>query len=122
MTNYERVKNMSVEGAWIKVKSRTKQLDITKKVKDAVWARDGGSCILCGNREAMPNAHYIPRSHGGLGIEENVVTLCCQCHYDYDHTVRREEIKEEIRDYLKEIYPYWSEDDLYFKKYGLYRL
>lgn len=33
MTNYERIKNMSVEGAWIKVKSRTKQLDITKKVK-----------------------------------------------------------------------------------------
>lgn len=103
------------------VVARTKQLDISKKVKDTVWKRDGCACILCGNPEAMPNAHYIPRSHSGLGIEENIVTLCMQCHYDYDHTVRRGEIRERIRDYLAGIYPDWDEEALYFKKYGLYR-
>lgn len=42
------------------VHRRTKTLDISKKVKDRVWERDGGRCVLCGNPQAMPNAHYIP--------------------------------------------------------------
>lgn len=31
---------------------------------------------MCGSSYAMPNAHYIARAQGGLGIEENIVTLC----------------------------------------------
>ena len=66
---------------------RTKATDIPQKVKQAVWERDGGRCVVCGCcRNVMPNAHFIPRSKGGLGIEENIVTLCTnltenQCHY-----------------------------------------
>ena len=55
---------------------RTKLLDISKAVKDKVWERDGHRCILCESIFAMPNAHYISRAQGGLGIPENVVTLC----------------------------------------------
>ncbi len=35
--------------------------DISMNVKQKVWERDGGRCIVCGNSMAMPNAHYIPR-------------------------------------------------------------
>lgn len=95
---------------------RTKALDISKKVKDHVWERDGQACILCGNREAMPNAHYIPRSHGGLGIPENIVTLCLKCHNQYDHTTERAAIGERIRAYLYQIYPAWDETKLVYRK------
>ena len=64
---------------------RTKLLDISKAVKDKVWERDGHRCILCESIFAMPNAHYISRAQGGLGIPENVVTLCYVCHDQYDN-------------------------------------
>lgn len=51
---------------------RSKATDIPQKVKQAVWERDGGRCVVCGCcRNVMPNAHFISRSKGGLGIEEN---------------------------------------------------
>ena len=55
---------------------RSKATDIPQKVKQAVWERDGGRCVICGNtHNVMPNAHFISRANGGLGIEENVVHL-----------------------------------------------
>jgi 5-methylcytosine-specific restriction endonuclease McrA len=49
---------------------RTKALAISKEVKDAVFKRDGGKCILCG-KSGLAEAHYIPRSQGGLGIHQS---------------------------------------------------
>lgn len=95
---------------------RTKALDIPKKVKDRVWDLDGGRCILCGSSYAMPNAHYIARAQGGLGIEENIVTLCLDCHNLYDNSTYRKQLREEIRDYLTERYPKWDEEKLKYKK------
>lgn len=97
---------------------RTKALDITKKVKDTVWERDGERCIRCGTHCAMPNAHYIPRSKGGLGIEENIVTLCIKCHYEYDETFKREEIGSFIERYLKKKYPEWDKEKLIYRKWS----
>ena len=97
---------------------RTKALDITKKVKDTVWERDGERCIRCGTHCAMPNAHYIPRSKGGLGIEENIVTLCIKCHYEYDETFKREEIGAFIERYLKKKYPEWDKEKLIYRKWS----
>jgi hypothetical protein len=100
---------------------RAKALDISTKVKQLVWERDGGRCIICGSRQAMPNAHYISRAHGGLGIPENVVTMCTMggCHYKYDFGTReeREEIGEQIREHLMNHYPDWNEEDLIYNKY-----
>ena len=57
---------------------RSKACDISQKVKQRVWERDNGCCVICGNNyNVMPNAHYIPRSKGGLGIEENVFKIIC---------------------------------------------
>lgn len=95
---------------------RTKALDISKRVKDAVWERDGHACIICGSRAAMPNAHYIARSQGGLGIEQNIVTLCMGCHQAYDNSVKREVLRKLIGLYLSQNYPDWDEKKLYYKK------
>lgn len=95
---------------------RSKACDITPKVKAAVWERDRQRCVLCGNREAMPNAHFIPRSKGGLGIQENIVTLCCNCHRKYDQTTQREALKVEIRDYLKSKHKDWDESKLVYRR------
>lgn len=102
---------------------RSKACDIPQKIKKIVWERDGGRCIICGSRVAMPNAHYIPRSKGGLGIEQNIVTLCtelseCKCHRKFDNGTKeeREEIGNRIWRYLKSKYPTLEKENLIFRR------
>ena len=95
---------------------RAKACDITKKVKDIVWLRDGGRCIICGSGCAMPNSHYIRRSQGGLGIEENIVTMCQHCHYMYDQGGERKAIAAYTEQYLRSKYPDWNPEKLIYKK------
>ena len=99
---------------------RTKALSISPKVKNAVYERDGGCCIWCGSPEGQPNAHYIPRSQGGLGIEENILTLCWGCHMKFDQTTERPKMREYFKEYLKSKYPEWDESKLYYQKYKEY--
>lgn len=94
---------------------RTIALSIHRNVKQAVFDRDGGCCVLCGRR-GNPEAHYISRAHGGLGVEENVVTLCRECHRKYDQTTEREAIGEILADYLRSHYPDWDPTKLIYKK------
>jgi len=94
---------------------RAKALDISKEVKDIVWERDNG-CVFCGSREAMPNAHYIPRSQGGLGIEQNVVTACIKCHFDLDQTIKRKEMLKVVKEYLELQYPNFTDEERIYKK------
>lgn len=101
----------------VKVNKRTKALDITQKTKQLVWERDNQCCIYCGTPNAMPNSHYIPRSKGGLGIEQNIVTLCIQCHFNYDQTTQREAMKKFIKKYLNEKYENWDEESLIYKRW-----
>lgn len=96
---------------------RAKACDIPKSVKDRVWARDGERCIICESRFAMPNSHFIRRSQGGLGIEENIVTMCFTCHQMYDQGVDRRAIEAYTEKYLKSLYPDWSREKLVYKKW-----
>lgn len=95
---------------------RAKACDIPKKVKDRVWERDGHKCIICGSYYAMPNSHYIRRSQGGLGIEENIVTMCMDCHREYDQGSARELIATYTERYLRSQYPDWNPEKLIYKK------
>ena len=94
---------------------RTKALEISPAVKNAVYERDGGCCVWCGE-QGQPNAHFIPRSRGGLGIEENILTLCWECHMKYDQTTNRRKMGECFKEYLKGEYKNWDESKLYYKK------
>lgn len=105
---------------------RTKALEIPIEVKERVAERDSidghPCCIWCGEPApttdplAFSNAHYIPRSHGGLGIEENILTLNWECHIKYDQTCERGKMRVFFKDYLKTKYPDWDEEKLIYKK------
>ena len=103
---------------------RSKATDIPMSVKRKVFERDHGCCVVCGNNyNVMPNAHYISRTKGGLGIEENIVTLCTnftenKCHYKYDNGTKEESeiIHDKIKSYLQNCYPNWDESKLYYSK------
>ena len=94
---------------------RTKALEIPQKVKRIVFERDNGQCILCG-APGLPEAHFIPRSKGGLGIEQNIVTLCRECHRRFDQSDDRKFIAEFIRSYLNKKYTGLDESNLYYRK------
>lgn len=95
---------------------RTKALQIPMKVKKAVYERDGGLCIWCG-KAGDPVCHYIAKSQGGRGIEQNIVCGCSTCHRMYDQSDQRNAYREIARDYLISKYPDWKEEDLYYKKW-----
>ncbi|NLE23745.1 MAG: HNH endonuclease [Clostridiaceae bacterium] len=58
--------------------NRTKATSIPKKVREEVYARDKG-CIICSSTSNLTIAHFISRSKSGMGIKENLVTLCILC-------------------------------------------
>ena len=104
---------------------RTKALAIPKKVKDAVFLRDGGRCILCGSPLGRPECHVVRRSQSGRGIEQNIVTLCENCHRGYDFGenlwrfgkgATRESLYCHIVAHLKGFYPGWNRADMVYQK------
>lgn len=98
---------------------RTKATDIDTKLKKVVWERDGHKCIFCGKMVSVncANAHYTKRSQGGLGIEENIVTLCSECHFQEDFGKHTKLYEDYIEKYLKRIYgENWSKEKLIYKK------
>ena len=108
--------------------NRTKALEIPPEVKRKVAERDSidghPCCIWCGkpapttNPIAFSNAHYIPRGQGGLGIEENILTLCTDCHREYDQTINRKKMREYFKNYLQSKYPDWDEKKLVYNKWN----
>ena len=99
---------------------RSKACDISQKVKKIVWERDNYCCIICGNPYAMPNSHYITRAQGGLGIKENIVTMCLDCHNAYDNgndTDRKKDIKNKIEKHLSSLYKDWNKENLIYRKW-----
>ena len=105
---------------------RTKALAIPQTVKVAVADRDSAGgwpcCIYCGrpaptgNPLAFSNAHYIARSQGGLGIVENILTLCPACHGQYDATDSRRAMRQYFKAYLEHKHTGWDEEKLTYKK------
>ena len=97
---------------------QTKFTDIPKKVKLIVWERDNHKCLFCGKQVPWNNAnsHYIKRSHGGLGIEENIMTNCEKCHAMFEESPYRSEMKAYAKRYFKSMYPNWDEKELIYKK------
>ena len=95
--------------------ARTKALAISKEVKEAVYKRDRGRCILCG-AVGLPEAHYIPRSKGGLGIEQNIVTLCRPCHDLMDNTTARESLLRRVKEHLDLWYPNFTDEQRIYHK------
>ena len=108
------------------MRNETRNTAIPAKVKQAVAIRDEVDgwpcCLICGTpappsaHTAFSCAHYIPRSAGGKGVEENVVTLCPRCHSMYDQGIDRRTTAAYIEEYLKSKYPHWDKELLVYKK------
>ena len=97
---------------------RKKRTDIPAEVKSLVWERDDRCCVVCGNPEAGAHCHYIARSHGGLGIPENIWTGCERCHrlFDQGCGYKREEIRMKLISHFTYHYPDWDESKLIYRK------
>lgn len=99
--------------------TRTKKTDIPASVKENVWHRDGGKCIFC--EKDVPincaNAHFIPRSAGGLGIEKNIFTACVECHHEQDNGKNTKEYDLKAEKHLKNKYSDWNIEELIYKKH-----
>lgn len=98
--------------------ARTSKTAILPEVKKKVHERDNGCCVMCGIPlpVGMSCAHIIPRSRGGLGIEQNIVTLCQEHHFAYDFGNDRKMLYDFFVEYLKQFYPEWEKDNMIFKK------
>ena len=105
----------------------TKFTAIQNGVKGIVFARDDGKCVLCGSIRGVPDAHVIPRSRMGRGIEQNIVTLCPECHRAYDQGqniekfgkgTTRESLQCYLIAYLKQFYPNWTKEEVTYKKWN----
>jgi len=61
-------------------------------------------------------AHYIPRSKGGLGIEQNLVLACMPCHMKLDQSIERRKLLIIIKNRLQSKYEDFDESSLIYKK------
>lgn len=93
----------------------TKYTAIPKAVKEGVYRRDGGLCVIC-RQPGLPTAHIVRRSQGGRGIEQNIVTLCPRCHREFDEGRDRDTYEVRIIAYIKGFYPDWSREDMIYRK------
>ena len=69
--------------------------------------------------QKLVQMHILLRGvNGGLGIEEKIVTLCPECHYEEDYGLNTQHYEDYIETYLKGIYGAdWDKNKLIYKKY-----
>lgn len=96
---------------------RTKACEISPKVREEVEKRDGHRCIFCGSSDARGEAHYVNRSQGGLGIPENILTVCSACHREMDNGMNIKKYRDIAKIYLKSKYPEWDKSKLIYDKW-----
>ena len=95
---------------------RTKATSIPTEVRKRVEERDGQKCLVCG-RQGQGFCHYVPRSQGGLGIEQNLVTLCPDCHREMDNGMNGPMLRAICEAYLREKYIGWSREKVIYDKW-----
>lgn len=91
---------------------------ISQEVREKVYQRDSWEdcpcCVYCGKPRGVEVHHFIERSRGGLGIEENLVCLCKACHTKVHQGDT--DIQNFLRAYLSDFYEGWNEKSLIARK------
>ncbi len=62
------------------VPQEERDIETPPALRRLVLARDGFRCLCCGSRKNLTTHHLHWRSHGGRTVEENLGTLCDDCH------------------------------------------
>ena len=96
---------------------RSEACAITPEVRRAVEERDSHRCIFCG-RSGRGEAHFIGRAHGGLGVEQNILTVCRACHHELDNGKDRVYYVAKAENYLRDHYPDWDANKLIYSKWS----
>jgi hypothetical protein len=65
--------------SYFRTSNYTKRL-IPQEVKDLVWKRDNGKCVICGSNEKLEFDHIIPIAKGGSNTYRNIQLLCETCN------------------------------------------
>ncbi len=52
-----------------------------ENLRQQILRRDGWRCQSCGSMSNLEVHHMEFRSHSGADSEENLITLCAQCHH-----------------------------------------
>lgn len=95
---------------------RTRACEISPEVRGIVEKRDGYCCIFCG-APGRGEAHFVNRSQGGLGIPENIITICRFCHNQMDNGMASKLYRIKAEEYLKAHYPDWDVSKLVYNKW-----
>lgn len=94
---------------------RTLATEINAKTRKVVIERDK-CCVICGSYQMLSIAHYIPRSKGGLGVKENLVVACMECHMKMDQSIDRKKLLQIVKERLRSYYEDFDESSLIYKK------
>jgi len=58
---------------------------LTDKERKEILKRDNHKCRYCGDTNNLEIHHVIPVSHGGNKKDDNLCTLCKNCHFNIAH-------------------------------------
>ena len=87
---------------------------IDNQTRKRVYARDGYRCALCDSTRYLQIHHVVPRGKGGpRDNEQNLVTLCADCHalahgtnlrdfVDFDNP--EQHVNQAIIEYMADLY------------------
>lgn len=100
---------------------RTKATEIPADVKKRVEERDSidghPCCIFCGSPNARGEGHIVSRAHNGKGIEQNLITVCRECHGRMDNSQARNLYLTKAVNYIKQFYPDWTPESVTYNKW-----
>ena len=80
------------------------------KTRRRVYRRDGFRCALCDSTRYIQIHHVVPRGKGGPQTEQNMITLCADCHALAHGTdlrglgASREDVEQAIVEYMADRY------------------
>ena len=97
---------------------RSNACDISPKVRKEVLERDNHQCIICGTNQNLQIAHYVSRARLGLGVPQNLATMCASCHFQMDNGKFHKELQKAVREHLTAHYDDWNEKNLIYKKWS----
>lgn len=110
----------------MKQSKRAKATSFSRQTVEKIMQRDRYQCLFCrlgkyGVSECawiQDIMHYINRSAGGLGIEQNGIVGCRYHHSLLDNGNKgyRKAMLEDMKTYLKSKYPEWNEEELYYRR------
>jgi 5-methylcytosine-specific restriction endonuclease McrA len=59
--------------------------EVYRELRARILRRDGWRCQLCGSVTNLTVHHQRYRSHSGADTEQNLITLCADCHSEVHH-------------------------------------